>query len=264
MIAHVYCSESDRESLSKIKTILPTGGNCDYSDVIVNKPWGYEYLMYENHSVAIWVLHIKKGGQTSMHCHRKKRTSLIVLSGQVVTSCLETRHRLGPVDGIIIEESTFHTTRAVSSVGAVVIEIESPVDKSDLVRLNDSYGRKGAGYEGPEKHLSGAQRDRVTFARLPAGQFVVQRLAGRDIGLSKASAGTPPALESIPLNEPDVIGLLAGTLSTSHGQIVLRAGEIMPAAEILRGEPLTPSQDVGFFHVSGNGTAKPVKRRTHK
>ena len=30
----------------------------DYSKVIVKKPWGYEYLVFENEFVAIWMLHI--------------------------------------------------------------------------------------------------------------------------------------------------------------------------------------------------------------
>ena len=56
----------------------------DYSKVVVKKPWGYEYLIYQNDSVAVWVLFISKGYQTSMHCHPKKKTTLIVLSGKAV------------------------------------------------------------------------------------------------------------------------------------------------------------------------------------
>ena len=29
-----------------------------YQDLIVEKPWGYEYLAYENEDVALWALHI--------------------------------------------------------------------------------------------------------------------------------------------------------------------------------------------------------------
>ena len=39
----------------------------DYTDVIVKKPWGKEYLCYRNNEVAIWYLHIEKDKQTSMH-----------------------------------------------------------------------------------------------------------------------------------------------------------------------------------------------------
>ena len=39
------------------------------SEVIVKKPWGYEYLCYENEDVAVWFLHIEYNQKTSMHCH---------------------------------------------------------------------------------------------------------------------------------------------------------------------------------------------------
>ena len=53
----------------------------DYSREIVEKPWGYEYLIFENEHVAIWMLHIVRKRKTSMHCHPNKTTALILLSG---------------------------------------------------------------------------------------------------------------------------------------------------------------------------------------
>ena len=53
----------------------------DFSNVIIKKPWGYEYLIYQTAKVAITILFIKKGHKTSMHCHLNKKTSLIVLDG---------------------------------------------------------------------------------------------------------------------------------------------------------------------------------------
>src|SRR3990167_2193158 len=50
-----------------------------YKDLVVLKPWGYEFLAFENGRVAIWILYIKKRHSTSMHCHPKKTTALMVL-----------------------------------------------------------------------------------------------------------------------------------------------------------------------------------------
>ena len=61
----------------------------DYSRAVVRKPWGYEYLIFSGPTVAVWVLHIKKGAQTSMHCHPGKTTSLVVLDGEAQCSTLE-------------------------------------------------------------------------------------------------------------------------------------------------------------------------------
>ena len=44
----------------------------DYSNVIVKKPWGYEYLVFKNDWVAIWLLHIVRKRKTSMHFHPNK------------------------------------------------------------------------------------------------------------------------------------------------------------------------------------------------
>ena len=128
----------------------------DYSRVIVKKPWGYEYLVFENEYVAIWMLHIIRKRKTSMHCHPKKTTALILLSGNATCSNLEGEQQLNPQDGVFIDRGIFHSTEAsnelpiipLSENGIWVMEIESPPDKGDLVRIKDEYGRAGVAYEG--------------------------------------------------------------------------------------------------------------------
>jgi hypothetical protein len=114
---------------------------------IVKKPWGYEYLMYENDDVALWFLYIKKNEQTSMHCHPNKTTGLVLLSGDVNVSFLSDVKNLKPLSKIMIRKGLFHGTQALNDDGAIVLEIETPVDKHDLVRFRDSYGREGKPYE---------------------------------------------------------------------------------------------------------------------
>ena len=44
-----------------------------YSKRIVKKPWGYEYVVYnESDRLASNFLNIKNGHKTSLHCHPKK------------------------------------------------------------------------------------------------------------------------------------------------------------------------------------------------
>jgi mannose-6-phosphate isomerase-like protein (cupin superfamily) len=114
---------------------------------IVKKPWGYEYLMYENDKVALWFLFIDKNESTSMHCHPNKTTGLTLLEGEVNVSFLSDVKNLKPFSKIMIRKGLFHSTRAISNSGAFVLEIETPVDKHDLVRFKDSYGREGKPYE---------------------------------------------------------------------------------------------------------------------
>ena len=119
----------------------------DYSKVVVKKPWGYEYLIYQNNYVAVWILYIQSGYQTSMHCHPNKKTSLVVLSGEARCSNLTGEMKLTPGGGLLIDKGVFHCTQSLSDDGIIVMEIETPINKRDLVRLKDNYGRVGKGYE---------------------------------------------------------------------------------------------------------------------
>lgn len=123
----------------------------DYTNVIVKKPWGAEYLCYRNEEVAIWYLYIEKDKQTSMHCHPNKNTGFVVLEGKAELSFLRNSMHLEGLDKIHIFRSRFHSTRAITD--SFIFEIETPEDKHDLVRLDDAYGRAGTEYEGKNAHL---------------------------------------------------------------------------------------------------------------
>ena len=118
-----------------------------FENIIVNKPWGYEYLVYENDDVGVWYLNIKYGHTTSLHAHPNKKTGLIVLSGAAEISFLNHAFKLIPPDKTMIRQGVFHSTKAVSKQGLEVLEIETPKDKYDLIRLEDYYGRAGQPYE---------------------------------------------------------------------------------------------------------------------
>mgnify|MGYP003313645155 FL=1 len=129
-----------------------------YEKTVVSKPWGYEYLAYQNDKVALWFLYIGHNHQTSMHCHPNKTTGLILLDGEAQISFLGDKFDLKPVSKTMIRKGLFHSTKATSESGAYVFEIETPVDKHDLVRLEDKYGREGNPYE-DETHEAPKQDD---------------------------------------------------------------------------------------------------------
>ena len=144
-ITNYIISKKDEEILSKKKN-LPYK-NCDYSKIVVRKPWGYEYLTYQSKKVAVWILSINKKQETSIHAHVKKKTSLIVLDGEVTCSSLHKFTKKKSGTAVIINKSTFHKTYNHTNNDTLIMEIESPNDKGDLVRFNDKYGRAGLGYE---------------------------------------------------------------------------------------------------------------------
>ena len=150
-ICHIDICEKDTAAVNNIrqnKSITLKDQPSTYKNRVVMKPWGHEYLIFENDCVAVWFLFIKKGFSTSMHCHPRKKTSLIILSGNAMSNTSLRRRYLRGGDAVIIEKGVFHSTKALSNDGIFLLEIETPPDKTDLVRLEDRYGRASSGYEG--------------------------------------------------------------------------------------------------------------------
>lgn len=165
-------SERDLLALKRILGVRQVA-ECEqpknYRGCVVRKPWGYEYLIFENELVAIWALRIHREHSTSMHCHPLKKTALILLSGKALCNTLLHRNYLSALEGLTIEKGVFHSTKALSSDGIEALEVETPPNKTDLVRLNDSYGREGRGYEGfSEMETEDLRRFNYFFFEEPA------------------------------------------------------------------------------------------------
>jgi len=193
-----------------------------YDKNIVKKPWGYEYLMYENDRVALWFLHIKKGERTSMHCHPNKTTGLMLLDGEVEVSFLSNVNKLNPSSKIMIRKGLFHSTRAISDGGAHVLEIETPVDKQDLVRLQDSYGREGKPYE-DSTHEYPRENECVWLSEPEKGKKIEYRLDNS--GLSLYNIESVKFFNSLD-NEVNVM-FLKGGIITDYGVNVAAAGDVV-------------------------------------
>jgi len=194
----------------------------DYSRVIVQKPWGYEYLMYENSSVAIWYLRIHEGRKTSLHSHPSKKTGLILLSGEAVLSFLHDSVSLKGLSKMMIRQGLFHSTSAVSREGVSIIEIESPRDKTDLVRLEDEYGREGEPYEGHDAMLPMTD-EHVVLSDPPQGGR--NRYSLSDCMLSVETFEGASSLTG--RGEDELIVILEGSLNTDSGDPVTSPGDVI-------------------------------------
>ena len=140
-------SDLDRDALARLapRREDQADDGFDYRGVTVAKPWGHEAQLHRGGAVSVWRLTLRAGAETSMHCHPGKRTALIVESGEAVLHTLTRRYDLRAGDFVHIEAGAFHRTETAR--GAVLLEVESPPVKRDLVRLSDVYGRQGQGYE---------------------------------------------------------------------------------------------------------------------
>ena len=112
----------------------------------VPKPWGREYICWESQDCAIWVLEINENKSTSFHCHTEKNTGLVVLVGEVNLKLINSEYNFKALEKINIFRGRFHQSTAVGG-NAVMIEVEAPVNKKDLIRWEDSNGRKNSLYE---------------------------------------------------------------------------------------------------------------------
>lgn len=117
----------------------------DYSHLIIEKPWGREFQVAATDKYSVWRMELNPDSETSMHCHVGKDTLLIVFEGSIEFSTLEDTIHMNTGDQVEIEKGAFH--KSATKTGAVLLEIERPPNKHDLIRLSDKYGRQGKGYE---------------------------------------------------------------------------------------------------------------------
>jgi len=185
----------------------------NHETVIVQKPWGYEYLAYQNENVALWVLHIQSNEKTSMHCHPSKTTGLVIVGGKAEINFIADKRMLCAPDKQMIRRGLFHQTQAVGGE-TIMFELETPVDKDDLVRLRDNYGRTESGYEGTSFELP-KDKD-CLWIDTPVDDIVRSYVIGESY-IEVFNATNTSIFEK--LEDDDMIVFLKGGLSkTIHGR----------------------------------------------
>ncbi len=222
----------------------------DYSNTLVNKPWGYEYMAFKNNDVCIWILFIKEGYQTSMHCHPNKKTALIVLSGTALFENLNSRTIIDAGQGVFIEKKVFHSTKAISSPGIIVMETETPVNKGDLLRLNDAYGRAGKGYEGTEYMVPRESQTHYSFHDEKNDAYHnLEKMFGQ-CSLTIRKYQEPELLKQhIHSSSADIICSLKGKIFNHKGECIVDIGEMSSVAELQQYETflLDPNETEFLF-----------------
>lgn len=229
MINKITLTERDLQELANLR-IDPQDlqdDHYDYSKVVVRKPWGYEYLIFCNEDIAVWILYLKAGAQTSMHCHPGKKTSLVVLEGSVRCATITESVERSAGEGLLIDKGVFHQTTTVSASGAFVMEIETPVNKRDLVRLKDKYGREGKGYETEDQHSFNTQNyNYISFQNLGIQHNLKKRFGQCSMTFKKLT-DEKVLDEVLELNPEDVICILKGQLLDQSRQSVVSVGDTM-------------------------------------
>lgn len=123
--------------------------NSEFELTLVNKPWGFEFELFDNNDLSIWCVSIgqeHKSGyllddcSTSFHMHTSKTAKVFVLDGAVQLFQNESSLILNESISHVLPPRTPHKINAYHG-NAILLELELPSNRSDIIRLTDSYGR---------------------------------------------------------------------------------------------------------------------------
>jgi mannose-6-phosphate isomerase-like protein (cupin superfamily) len=198
----------------------------NYDNRIILKPWGEEYNIYRNKKkCAITYLKIKKNFSTSLHCHPKKKTGFLIISGTAEVQIgiyKENIKKFKPLSRLIFRPGLFHSIKAVSKKGLYALEFETPYLKKDLVRLRDNYGRKSKEYEG-KKFTKNLDSKSIKFKVPKLGESSKYRFNNKEIIIEKTKN-----LKNLSMKDKNsTLAILDGHLTDKRGQKVISYGEII-------------------------------------
>jgi len=197
-----------------------------YDNRVVNKPWGNEYVVYRNsNKLSVTLLNIDYNKKTSLHCHPTKKTGFIVLSGKALIQLglwKATSKNYSSPSKLMIRTGLFHSIKAVSKKGLCALEFETPVNKNDLVRFKDSYGREKKPYEGKEFTNKMSKKD-ITFKK---NTTKIQRyIFGDKVELSMETHKNFKLLNKEKMQT--IFAILDGHVIDKYGKNVLSCGDII-------------------------------------
>lgn len=191
----VRCLRADVEATQKTRDRdrdRPISTDRGHLDRLIRKPWGSEFRVYDDDLTDVWSLHIRPMHRTSLHCHPHKRTALLCLEGIGTLSTFSgAAYMLEPGVVLQIERGAYHRSTAGSGTSLRLVEVETPNDKFDLLRLEDDYRDPAAPYEG-ERYapLRLVQHGRAAAMPLALQPLLEQRLAANRWGRLRAQPST--------------------------------------------------------------------------
>ena len=192
---------------------------------VVIKPWGREWLCYESHSVACWMLEMRAGYSTSLHSHPGKLTGYIVIEGEIELEFLNDRQRHKALDKAVLHPGVPHRTHATTD--SKLIEIETPKDHENLVRFEDDYGRAGQPYE--RAYLP---RDEKTPYLAQDSDLALD--GGVILGLRRIAPGRAYSAWLDALPDDTAVAVMSGELTDGNGTGAVIPGHVLWGRDLRR------------------------------
>ena len=195
-----------------------------YDDRIVVKPWGFEYTLFRvKNKILIKYLNINYNKQTSLHSHPTKKTGFIILNGKALIQygIYKSNNKIyNPLSRLVMRPGLFHSIKADSKNGVQALELETPVDKDDLIRLSDKYGRKTKSYEG--KRLTIKQDSKVYKLDITS-----KKNQSFKIGRTLVKIEEKKNFRDVKPNDISTSAILKGEIVDDKGKSVIKYGEIV-------------------------------------
>ena len=202
-----------------------------YSNRVVYKPWGYEYVVYrDSNRLAITYVKINPGHKTSLHCHPKKKTGFIILDGKALVQIgiyKENVQYHKSISRLVLRPGLFHSIKAVSKHGVIALEFETPFKKNDLIRFKDEYGREDKHYEG-KKFTKNLNSNFVKFKKPKLGKKHIYKLNNLEIVLEKRRN----LKNLVKKDDKTSLAILDGSVVDDKGQNVISYGEIIKTSTL--------------------------------
>ena len=127
-----------------------------------------------------------------------------MLRGGAQISFLNGKQKVFTGEKVMIRHGVFHQTKNMTGEVLELFEIENPVDKGDIVRLEDSYGRAGIPY---------GDEDDVEVPDKSLGDYGVwERIGDCDVCIEKINS-----LEA--LGAPDLVMITQGGISFNQYKV---------------------------------------------
>ena len=196
-----------------------------YDKKIVKKPWGFEYTIFRNlNKLAITYVNILPKKQTSLHCHPSKKTGFIILGSKakVQIGIYKKKKKIYTSSSIlVIRAGLFHSLKCVSKEPLIALEFETPVDKKDLVRFKDLYGRQSKPYE---SHTKALINNSLVYFKMPI-QHTANRYLFNNLEILKENNKNYKNMFSNAGNS--ICAILDGKIVNSEGRQAIGYGEIV-------------------------------------
>lgn len=205
--------------------------NKNYDKKKIIKPWGFEYTIFRNSDkLAITYVNILPNKQTSLHCHPLKKTGFIILSGtaKVQIGLYKSNTKIyKPSSILVLRAGLFHSIKCISKKPLIAFEFETPVNKTDLIRFEDRYGRESKNYE---SYKNAKIDNSLIFFTKPKKN----KLNKFQINNLKILIQNHKNYKKILKNNNSISAILDGKIINKKGKQVIGYGEIVKTRTLIK------------------------------